>query len=100
MANGSTKSAPAKATEAPKAEAPKQPDAQTLRRQAYSAANAELREQNKDQFRALVKKHADRLGVTYEFRKTDEEKAAEQLAELVAKYPHLATGLQQPQQQG
>jgi hypothetical protein len=59
------------------------------RRAAYSAAEARLREAHHDEFRALVKEEADARGVTYVFRKTDEERAAEQLTKLLAEHPNL-----------
>lgn len=68
------------------------------RRAAYSAAESRLREAHLDEFKALVKEEADRLGVTYVFRKTDAERAAEQLDKLLATHPELrarAAGVQQ-----
>jgi hypothetical protein len=62
-----------------------------LKREAYSAATARIRESHKDEFRGLVQEEAAKRGVTYEFRKSAEEKAAEQLADLLAKFPDLAT---------
>lgn len=59
------------------------------RRAAYSAAEARLREENHDRFRALVKEEADKRGVTYVFRKTEAERAAEALDKLLADHPEL-----------
>jgi len=69
------------------------------RRAAYSAAETRLREAHHDEFRALVKEEADKRGVTYVFRKTDEERAAEQMRRLLADHPNLieqVTGTPQP----
>lgn len=79
----------------PEAPAPQpQPTETELRRQAYTAAVGRLKEAHRDEFRALVQEEAGNRGVTYEFRKTDEEKAAEQVKDLLAKFPHLAETLQ------
>lgn len=59
------------------------------RRAAYSAAETRLREAHHDEFRALVKEEADRRGVTYVFRKTETERAAAQLEQLLADHPEL-----------
>lgn len=64
-------------------------DEQTKRRQAYNAAETRLKDEYKDRFRALVQEEAGKRGVTYEFRKTEEEKAREQYEALLAKYPNL-----------
>ena len=60
------------------------------RREAYSAATARLRDSRKDEFRALVLEEAAKRGVTYEFRKTAEERAREQVQALLAQHPNLA----------
>lgn len=64
-------------------------DEQTLKRQAYNAAEQRLKEKYNLTFRSMVKEEAEKRGVAYEFRKTEEEKAREQYEELLAKYPHL-----------
>lgn len=69
------------------------------RRAAYSAAEARLREAHHDEFRTLVKEEADKLGVTYVFRKTEAERAAETLDKLLSEHPELRermTGVQDP----
>lgn len=75
-------------TEQPAAEPKPQSDTQK-RRAAYSAAEARLRENHLDEFKALVNEEAASRGVTYVFRMTDEERAAQQLRDLLAKYPGL-----------
>lgn len=69
------------------------------RRESYSAATARLREENKGRFRALVQEEAGKRGVTYEFRKTAEERAREQVQALLAEHPNLAVEFshQQPE---
>jgi hypothetical protein len=59
------------------------------RRAAYSAAEQRLREAHHDEFRALVKEEADKLGVTYVFRKTEAERAEETLNKLLTDHPEL-----------
>lgn len=59
------------------------------RRAAYSAAETRLREENAARFRELVNEEAEKRGVTYVFRKTEEERAAATLADLLAKHPNL-----------
>lgn len=65
------------------------------KRAAYSAAEQRLREKYADEFKALVNEEAATRGVTYTFRKTEEERAREKYAELLAQFPDLA---QQPPQ--
>lgn len=85
MARGS--SAPPVEPEGGATNAP--PDEQTLRRQSYNAAETRLKDEYKSRFRWLVQDEAAKRGVTYEFRKTEEEKAREQYEELLAKFPGL-----------
>lgn len=59
------------------------------RRAAYNTAERQLREKYRDEFIGLVRAEAEKLGVVYEPRKTDSEKAAEQLASLLAAHPEL-----------
>lgn len=65
-------------------------DEATKKRQAYSNAEKALREKHQDEFRDLVKAEATKLGVTYVFRKTKEERAREQYEALLAEFPELA----------
>jgi len=67
------------------------------KRAAYSAAETRLREKYADEFKALVNEEAAARGVTYTFRKTEEERAREQYTELLAKFPDLATPQPLPQ---
>ena len=60
-----------------------------LKREAYTAAEATLREKYNEEFKDLVRAEAAKRGVEYTFRKTEEEKAQEQLAALYEKFPHL-----------
>ena len=59
------------------------------RRQAYNAAERKLREKYRGEFIELVKAEALKLGVVYEPRKTESEKAEAKLAELLAAHPEL-----------
>lgn len=65
------------------------------RNKVYYAARAELIENHPEEYRELLLKHADAAGVTLKIRKTDEEKAAEQFDELLAKHPELAKRITQ-----
>lgn len=68
--------------------APEKTDAEK-RRAAVAAADRALRDKYRDEHIALAKAEADKLGVVYEPRKTEAEKAAEQLAALLAAHPEL-----------
>jgi hypothetical protein len=91
----STTEAPAVETpEVEQAEAPvKEQSVNQKRRAAYSAAETRLRENHAEEFRTLVTEEATARGVEYVFRLTEEEKAAKQLADLLAKYPGLGQNL-------
>jgi len=60
-----------------------------LLRKAYGAATTRLREQYRSEFDALYSQEAEALGVDYKPRPTPEQKAEQDLAELLAKFPHL-----------
>lgn len=64
-------------------------DEATKKRQAYANAEKALREQHQDEFRTLVKAEAQKLGVEYKFRPSPEERAAQEVRALLAKYPAL-----------
>ena len=70
---------------------------QQKKRAAWSAAEQRLREKYSDEFKALVNEEAATRGVTYVFRKTEEEKAREQYVKLLAQFPDLATPQALPQ---
>lgn len=59
-------------------------------RQAYGKATARVREAHRDEFEAAYVEEAAALGVEYKPRPSAEQKAEEQLAALLAEYPHLA----------
>jgi hypothetical protein len=89
----STKNDPVAVPDEAPAETPVEAPAKTesaLRREAYSAAERRLREENKDRFDALVQEEATARGVTYQRRLTEEEKARQKLQELLAAHPGLA----------
>jgi len=61
----------------------------SLLRKAYGAATTRLREQYRSEFDALYSQEAQALGVDYQPKPTPEQKAEQDLAELLAKFPHL-----------
>lgn len=58
-------------------------------RQAYSAATTRLREEHRDEFDTLYSQEAQDRGVDYTPRLTPEQKAAQEMAELLEKFPNL-----------
>ena len=60
------------------------------RRIAYNLAETRLKDLHRDAFIGLVKEEAAKLGVTYEPRKTAEEKAEDRVRALLAEFPGLA----------
>lgn len=60
-----------------------------LRSQAYNKATRELRAKHRDEFTAMVRAEAEKLGVTYNPRPTREEKAERALEALLEENPHL-----------
>ena len=66
------------------------------RRNAVNAAMIRLRDNHRDEFIALATEEAEKVGVTYTPKKTAEEKAAEQMAALLAEFPHLREQVETP----
>lgn len=64
-------------------------DTAALRRKAYTNAETALKAKYNEEFRALVTAEATKLGVTYAFRKTKAERAAEQVQNLLNEFPEL-----------
>lgn len=60
------------------------------RRIAYNLAETRLKDLHRDEFIGLVKEEASKLGVTYEPRKTAEEKAQDKIKALLDEFPGLA----------
>ena len=60
------------------------------RRIAYNAAEGLLREKYRDEFVALVKAEAKKLGVEYNPRPAAEEKAEKKMQALLKEFPALA----------
>lgn len=58
-------------------------------RQAYSAATTRLREEHRDEFDTLYSQEAQDRGVDYTPRLSPEQKAAQEMAELLEKFPSL-----------
>lgn len=65
------------------------PDAAALRREAYSAAQTRLREENRDAYNRIMAEEMRARGIDWAPRLTEEEKAAKQVADLLAQYPSL-----------
>lgn len=65
------------------------PDAAALRREAYSAAQTRLREENRDAYNRIMAEEMQARGIDWAPRLTEEEKAAKQVADLLAQYPSL-----------
>jgi hypothetical protein len=68
----------------------------TLKREAYGAATTRLREQHRDDFNNFLVEENGKRGISWQPRKTDEEKAAETLKQILIDFPDLAK--QVPQQ--
>jgi hypothetical protein len=67
-----------------------------LKREAYGAATTRLREQHRDDFNNFLVEENGKRGISWQPRKTDEEKAAETLKQILIDFPDLAK--QVPQQ--
>jgi ABC-type branched-subunit amino acid transport system ATPase component len=61
-----------------------------LKREAYGAATTRLREQHRDDFNTLLVEENRNRGIDWKPKPTEEQKAAEQFAQLFATYPELA----------
>lgn len=61
--------------------------------QAYTAAQARLREENKDRFNTLYAEEAKKRGIDWQPRKSKEEQALDQVVELLEQFPVLAEKL-------
>lgn len=61
-----------------------------LLRRAYGTATQVLRNNHRDEFNEEYSKAAKDLGIEWQPRLTDEEKAEQQFNELLAAYPNLA----------
>lgn len=58
-------------------------------KQAYSAATTRLREEKRSEFDKLYAEEAEKRGVTYTPKQTPEQKAAQELQEILTNFPHL-----------
>jgi hypothetical protein len=61
-----------------------------LKREAYGAATTRLRERHRDDFNTLLVEENASRGIDWKPKPTEEQKAAEQFAQLLQQYPHLA----------
>ena len=68
-------------------------DRNALLKQAYSISTSRLREENRAEFDRLYIEEAAKLGVTYTPKPTPEQKAKQELEDLLAKFPHLRESL-------
>jgi hypothetical protein len=64
-------------------------DRQAAHRKAYGAASKRLREAHRAEFNQFMAEESKALGYEWKPKPTDEEKAAEQLAALLAAHPSL-----------
>jgi hypothetical protein len=60
-----------------------------LLKQAYSTSTSRLREENRAEFDRLYIEEAAKLGVVYTPKPSPEQKAKQDLEDLLAKFPHL-----------
>jgi len=58
-------------------------------KKAYSNATSRLREEQRLEFDRLYSEEAKKLGVVYTPKPTAEQKAKQELEDLLAKFPHL-----------
>jgi len=65
-------------------------DNKTLIRKAYGAATTRLRDNHRAEFNDLMKKEAENLGVEWSPRPSADERAEQELLDLLAKNPALA----------
>lgn len=62
-------------------------------RKAYTQATTDLRTKHQSEFNELMKLHAKAAGYDWEPKKTAEDRAREQVAEILEKFPKLAEEL-------
>ena len=60
-----------------------------LKNQAYSAAEAALKEAHPQQWQNLVTLEMQRRGLTYERRLSPQERARQQITDLLTEFPEL-----------
>lgn len=75
--------------EAPKAEEPKVETDQQKKNRLYSEAQRELRNRHTAEFTQIIEAKYAAEGLTYRRRLSEEEKAARQVNDLLAKHPGL-----------
>lgn len=71
------------------------PSTDSLKGQAFVAANRRLREAHPDEWKELHREEWERRGLKWDPRPTKEEREEQQLRELVAAHPKLARELTQ-----
>lgn len=65
------------------------PGRKELLRQAYGTASQELREEHRGEFNERYAAAAQRLGVDWSPRPSEEQRAEQQFEQLLTDYPHL-----------
>lgn len=71
------------------AQTPEQAERASKLRKAYGSATTLLREQYRDEFEALYTQEAEALGIEYHPRPTPEQRAEQEMNDLLEKFPHL-----------
>ena len=64
-------------------------DRNALLKKGYSNATSRLREENREEFDRLYVEEAKKLGVVYTPKPSAEQKAKQDIEDLLAKFPHL-----------
>jgi vacuolar-type H+-ATPase subunit H len=67
-----------------------QEDKDKALKKAYQSATSKLRDAHREDFNRIYKAEAEALGVKWEPRKTAEERAEEEMEDLIRRFPHLA----------
>lgn len=75
-------------------------DKATLQRKAYGTAQTRLREAHREEFNQFMVEEAKALGLDWRPKPTDEQKAASQLAALLAAHPGLREQMGLPAEAG
>ena len=72
-------------------------DTAAARREAYSAAQTRLREEFKSDYNRIMAEEMRKRGIDWSPRLTEEEKAAKQVADLLAQFPSLREQVAAPE---
>jgi hypothetical protein len=66
-------------------------DDKALKREAYGAATSRLRDKYRSEFNTLMQEEASKRNIDWRPRPTEVQKAEQQLNDLLAQFPELAT---------